>query len=382
MVLREKPFNPHLKQTKLKPNSATFEIAPDGTRLVTTHEGESEIYLWKVPEGCLVGCLKGHQERIFSAHFSADGQQILTLSQDGTARLWNGETGDFVLTFGSLEDPLAFATFAPIEAHLLLIFRSGRIEFWKNIEEEYVPLALEKEKVSRAFFSPTGRVFATQNRDGSIRLYLASGESIAHLGLDESPTKSALFSPQGSFFGTLHQDGTCQLYTENGAPKARFWLPKTRLQKALFSNSEDALLTYSYWDPNLWLWDLHSFENHHTLTGHYGEITSACFSPDQQRLLTSSEDHTAKLWESTTGKLIATLHGHSHWVYSAKFSPEGHHIVTLSRDGTALIWDGYSGEALTSLSEHRFGATLVSFSPDGTYLVSRDGSGQLFLWKK
>jgi WD40 repeat protein len=42
-----------------------------------------------VPSGKLVGKLEGHQGLLVSAAFSPDGEQVVTTSEDDTARLWD-----------------------------------------------------------------------------------------------------------------------------------------------------------------------------------------------------------------------------------------------------------------------------------------------------
>jgi hypothetical protein len=64
------------------------------------------------------------------------------------------------------------------------------------------------------------------------------------------------------------------------------------------------------------------------LGGHDGPVISAAFSRDGSRIVTASEDKTARIWDAATAKEIAILRGHDEWVYSAAFSPDG------SRDGT------------------------------------------------
>jgi WD40 repeat protein len=52
-------------------------------------------------------------------------------------------------------------------------------------------------------------------------------------------------------------------------------------------------------------------------------VRFAEFSPDGQRILTASNDRTARIWEAQTGKEIAVLWGHTEVVWSAVFSPDG-----------------------------------------------------------
>ncbi|HYV48629.1 MAG TPA: hypothetical protein VFA20_27405, partial [Myxococcaceae bacterium] len=68
-------------------------------------------------------------------------------------------------------------------------------------------------------------------------------------------------------------------------------------------------------------------------------VRSAVFSPDGLRVLTASDDNTARIWDASSGKLLAELRGHSGPVWSAVFSPDGLRVLTASKDNTAHVWD-------------------------------------------
>src|ERR1700728_2723762 len=53
------------------------------------------------------------------------------------------------------------------------------------------------------------------------------------------------------------------------------------------------------------------------LTGHTARVRSAAFSPDSRRVVTASEDQTARIWDAATGNEIKVLHGHRDQVYCA-----------------------------------------------------------------
>jgi hypothetical protein len=81
-------------------------------------------------------------------------------------------------------------------------------------------------------------------------------------------------------------------------------------------------------------------------------VRSAAFSPDGKRIVTASEDATARVWDATIGKAIGELRGHEGRVMSAAFSPDGTRVVTASEDGTARIWDVFPDtQALLSRAE-------------------------------
>jgi WD40 repeat protein len=75
------------------------------------------------------------------------------------------------------------------------------------------------------------------------------------------------------------------------------------------------------------------------LSGHTGAVNSAVSAPDGGRILTASDDNTARLWDRD-GKPLATLQGHTGAVNSAVFAPDGGRILTASTAttrGTGLV---------------------------------------------
>ncbi len=114
--------------------------------------------------------------------------------------------------------------------------------------------------------------------------------------------------------------------------------------------------------------------------GHTDGIESASFSPDGKKIVTASGDHTAKVWDGVTGKLLADLAGHTDGVESASFSPDGKKIVTASSDNTAKLWDGVTGKLLLDLAGHNSAVISASFSPDGKKIVTASGDNTAKVW--
>ena len=72
---------------------------------------------------------------------------------------------------------------------------------------------------------------------------------------------------------------------------------------------------------------------------HGDAVWSAAFSPEGRRIVTASDDKTARVWDAGTGKPIGEpLKGHDGVSKQRAFSPDGQRIVTASRrqDGAGL----------------------------------------------
>ncbi len=114
---------------------------------------------------------------------------------------------------------------------------------------------------------------------------------------------------------------------------------------------------------------------------HDGPVQSARFSRDGRRVITASEDGTARIWGVTDGRPLAPPLRHRDRVSYAEFSPDGRQVVTASGDGTAGLWDASTGALVASLGGHARGARVAYFSPDGRRVLTGGEDGAR-LWDR
>jgi eukaryotic-like serine/threonine-protein kinase len=140
------------------------------------------------------------------------------------------------------------------------------------------------------------------------------------------------------------------------------------INSVAFSPDGRRILTGSN-DKTAKIWDAASGRELLTLTGHSDIINSVAFSPDGQRIVTGSNDKTAKMWDAASGRELLTLTGRE-VINSVAFSPDGQRIATASGDNTANMWDAASGKELLTLRGHSNWVDSVAFSPDGQRIVT------------
>lgn len=107
------------------------------------------------------------------------------------------------------------------------------------------------------------------------------------------------------------------------------------------------------------------------------EVTAVAFSADSGLVATASNDKTARIWETATGREVSRFI-HDGGVSSVVFDPSGKYVATGSQDHTMRLWDMGNGRELAR-GTHTAEVRKVAFSPDGRTLAAISTSGDLSL---
>lgn len=76
-----------------------------------------------------------------------------------------------------------------------------------------------------------------------------------------------------------------------------------------------------------------------SLQHHQDEVWDVCFSHNGSLLASSGADGSTIIYEVDNFKIVHFLTGHSAGIGSAAWSPDDSKIVTCSQDSTARVWD-------------------------------------------
>ena len=210
------------------------------------------------------------------------------------------------------------------------------------------------------------------NLDSGLRLAVHATRTES--GLKDGATKGSL--PQSTLAAAVGHSDLRLTLAGHGAT----------VLSAKFSPDGARIVTTSY-DRTARIWDATTGEEIAILRGHEHSVTNAAFSRDGSRIVTASIDQTARIWDAATFKELTVIRGHSQALNSAAFSPDGLRIVTASGDNTARIWDAATGKQIAILAEKReFGGyccgtiATAAYSPDGALIVTAEHAGKARIW--
>jgi WD40 repeat protein len=284
--------------------------------------------------------LAGHSGRVASIAFHPDGAVLASAGDDGAIKLWKLETGTLLQQILAHDEPITGLAFSPDGKRLASASQDGFAKTWNVSNGDAQPrhtLEGHTGKVYGVSFSPDGRRLASAGHDGKCIIWsAATGEIQEVFQRSAGPVMCAAFDPSGDFLA--------------------------------MGGDDQAIVNLKRRKETL-------------LAGHERKVFSVAFSPDGSRLVSSSQDGTAKVWNISRGREIANFKGHLAPVTRAVFSPAGDRIASTGWDGSVKVWDPDSGQETLSLKGQKSGrAYSVAFSPDGRYLASANHDGTITVW--
>lgn len=127
---------------------------------------DAKVSLWEVASGRRLATVDGKTGPLFGSNFNAQGNKIVTITDDNRARIWAAPGGQQVV--GLPHSSMIMA--AAFGSRDRVITTTSQVHVW-NTQREAFALETPVDSVRHAFFSPDGSQLAAVFKDGTIRIW-------------------------------------------------------------------------------------------------------------------------------------------------------------------------------------------------------------------
>jgi len=230
--------------------------------------------------GDWIGTFEGHKGAVWGAAINKEGTKAATGAADFSAKIWNAESGDEVLSLPH-KHIVKSVDFSSDSVKLLTGSNEKLLRIFDLNQPESEPSMYKGHEgnIKSVKFTPDGKYIVSASDDKTVRLEITRDGSrlvIAHC-------------QKVSFFSTDSWELVKDFETPTPVYAASY-LP----DRNIFVCGGEDFKMYKY--------EYSSGEELEAVKGHFGPVHCVQFSPDGEIYSSGSEDGTLRLWQTTVGK--------------------------------------------------------------------------------
>ncbi|NJM40060.1 MAG: WD40 repeat domain-containing protein [Anaerolineae bacterium] len=258
--------------------------------------------------------LASHSDAVVSVYFSSDGNRLITCSADTTAKVWDSDSGQLLATLSGHKDVVTSAQFSADGKHIITVGGvHGQVFLWNG--ETYAKSASLQEGdevVTTAQFERAGgKRIATGDAAGVIRVWNSeTGDKITTFQAHTDTINSLLFVQHESeteLIVLASNDSLARVWqvTDNGGQLVATLDGHTGGVNEVQVSQKGRFIATVGAEGNVQLWEIGSVIDINTaenvkrvaqLADDEGDLVSAQFSPDDDRLVVRSQSRKLAIW--------------------------------------------------------------------------------------
>ncbi len=286
---------------------------------------------------------------------------------------------DLLTIAGAHQDMIADVAFSPDGRHLASAGGSPfppylpdyvRIwEVWGAQSGVCLKQFPQPHRTEHVVYGANGRQLVWAGMDGTIQAAdLQTGQVVLRRHLPPD-CHDAFFSADGRYYATGDSHGRVRVWDldrEQECFTAK--LSRGNAVSACFSPDDRRLLVSA--PDGLQLWQMQPRQQLWAIPREGSRRSALAFSPDGRFVALGTHGGMTRILDAATGRLVSILAGHAGEVLAVAFSPDGKHLATGGSDTTIRLWDWQSTAEIMLFRGQRGRACCLSFHPSGRYLAS------------
>ncbi|KAK9809322.1 hypothetical protein WJX73_004674 [Symbiochloris irregularis] len=329
--------------------------------------------------------LRGHTAGLQKVLLSPSGIDVITASQDCTARVWDMEIGDCVLVMEGHTGPI---TSIALAGQLLLTSsQDSTVRVWDMEHGKCLHvLSGHTAAVNDVAVARDGKTAISVSSDETARIWNMMNGRCRHVipGRQSGQMKGVLWcvalSDDDKYAVTGSEDFNARIWQMSTGNCMRVMSGhKGWIMAVVVTPDNNRVLTASH-DGTARVWSFRSGRCVHVLEGHSGRITTIKIAANSTTAMTAADDNTARVWDIETGACRHVLEGHSSWVSDAALTASGSLGITCSGDELAVAWDLSDGSFLRVLDGHCGEICSAVLTERGRFAVTASEDSTARVW--
>ncbi|OSC97158.1 WD40 repeat-like protein [Trametes coccinea BRFM310] len=361
----------------------------DGS-LAASASDNGMIVLWSVASPEDSSTLPGHQRQVNTVVFASDGT-LVSVSDDATCKIWDTHTKSLLRTLEHVLGVRSVAV-SPDSQIVACGQWNGEITLWSKADGAKRHLLRGSADVISLAFGTNGTLAAAYEDSSLILWDVCIKQVLIRVPTVFTTPQDVAFSPDGAHIGVstsvaVHiirwpTDGsgtfqTCgkkaELCALDSPASAILAAGGHNHQEAFgLSISPDGRLVVAVLNDKVLLLDVSTGDVMHTLE-YSSEVVSSpiVWSSGASFVAWGDDEKDVCVWETKPGRRIRWLVGHSDWVRAIGFTPDEQHVLSASDDGTIRRWNVHKEHPVPSILFQCDGKVRkLAVSSDGKWMLS------------
>ena len=302
-----------------------------------------------------------------------DGNRLLTVSDDSTVKLWDARTGVELGEFKEHEEWVWGADFSPDGEYAVSGSRDRNLDIWRTSNAQTVRRVenAHPSSIYDAVWSPDGSAIATASADNTIKIWdPETGETVRTLTGHGDAVRALDFSPDGNLLASASEDGNVRLWNWRNGSRVGYVSIGGPGNDVKFSNS-GSMFAAAADNGRIRIWNTSNRTRIASFEHGVGRAFAVAFVKDDTLLATSGIDPVVRLWDvNDQSAPVAELEGHKDASRGLDSSSDGMLLVSGSRDNTARVWDVESETEMVTMGHIKSAIDLPMAIDTPPYFVS------------